>query len=107
MMHPMAIPITEQWEGSICTGSLIEANEKVYAFYAVRMTDGSAARLTWASSEEGSILKNRISTLRCASHMSPFPRVIPWCFRMRRASIICWSRRLWYQCKVMGVAWRI
>lgn len=39
--HPLAIPITEPWESSICTGSVI-AHEGVYhAFYATRMPDGS------------------------------------------------------------------
>ena len=52
-LHPMAIPITEQWEGSICTGSLIEKEGIIYAFYAVRMSDGSAARMTWATSKDG------------------------------------------------------
>lgn len=52
-IHPMAIGITEQWEGSICTGSLIQKDGKTYAFYAVRMADGSPARLTWAVSEDG------------------------------------------------------
>lgn len=52
-IHPMAIGITEQWEGSICTGSLIQKEEQIYAFYAVRMSDGSPAKLTWAVSEDG------------------------------------------------------
>ena len=52
-VHPLAIPITEQWEGSICTGSLIRREDRFFAFYAVRMADGSPARLTWAVSEDG------------------------------------------------------
>lgn len=52
-IHPMAVGITEQWEGSICTGSLIQRDDKIYAFYAVRMSDGSPAKLTWAVSEDG------------------------------------------------------
>jgi len=52
-MHPMAIPVTEQWEGSICTGSLIEKDGVIFAFYAVRMSDGSPARMTWATSVDG------------------------------------------------------
>ena len=52
-IHPMAVGITEQWEGSICTGSLIQKDGKTYAFYAVRMSDGSPARLTWAESADG------------------------------------------------------
>lgn len=52
-IHPMAVGITEQWEGSICTGSLIQKEGKTYAFYAVRMSDGSPAQMTWAVSEDG------------------------------------------------------
>lgn len=49
-LHPVALGIDHQWEGSICTGSMIEKDGRVYAFYAVRMSDGSPARLTWAES---------------------------------------------------------
>lgn len=52
-LHPMAVGITEQWEGSICTGSLISKDGLTYAFYAVRMSDGSPARMTWAVSRDG------------------------------------------------------
>lgn len=52
-IHPMAVGITEQWEGSICTGSLIQKDGKTYAFYAVRMSDGSPARMTTATSDDG------------------------------------------------------
>lgn len=51
--HPMAIPITEQWEGSICTGSVYCENGIWHAFYALRMSDGSPARITWSISEDG------------------------------------------------------
>ncbi len=50
--EPMAIGIEEQWEGSICTGSVIEHNGIYYAFYAVRMCDGTPAKLTCAVSED-------------------------------------------------------
>ncbi|MBQ8087540.1 MAG: glycosyl hydrolase [Clostridia bacterium] len=53
VIHPMAVGITEQWEGSICTGSLIQKDGKTWAFYAVRMSDGTPARLTWAVSDDG------------------------------------------------------
>lgn len=52
-LHPIAIGIDEQWEGSICTGSMIECGGLIYAFYAARMSDGTPARLTWAVSEDG------------------------------------------------------
>lgn len=51
--HPMAIEITHDWEGSICTGSVLKANDKYYAFYAARMMDETSAQLSWAVSEDG------------------------------------------------------
>lgn len=51
--HPMAVAITQEWEGSICTGSVIKENGIYYAFYAVRAVDGSPARLTYAVSKDG------------------------------------------------------
>ncbi len=50
--HPMAVAVTEPWEGSICTGSIVRAGDKFYAWYAVRMSDGSPARMTCAVSED-------------------------------------------------------
>lgn len=51
--HPMAVPITHQWEGSICTGSVIKAGDLYYAFYAVRMSDRTSAKVSWAVSRDG------------------------------------------------------
>lgn len=50
--HPVAVEITHQWEGSICTGSVIKKDNVYYAFYAVRMMDGSSAKVSWATSED-------------------------------------------------------
>ena len=50
--HPVAVEITHQWEGSLCTGSVIKKDGRYYAFYAVRMVDGSSARVSWAESED-------------------------------------------------------
>lgn len=50
--HPIAIAIDEQYEGSICTGSVVCHNGVFFAYYAVRMSDGSPARITWATSED-------------------------------------------------------
>ncbi len=52
-IHPMAIAIDSQWEGSICTGSVFSDKGIHYAFYAVRMSDGSAAKLSCATSTDG------------------------------------------------------
>ncbi|MBR4234605.1 MAG: hypothetical protein IKR85_00900 [Clostridia bacterium] len=50
--YPIAVLLTQQWEGSICTGSVIRSGGKWYAWYAVRMADRSAARLTCAVSDD-------------------------------------------------------
>ena len=52
-VHPLAIAIDSQWEGSICTSSVFTDKGIHYAFYAVRMSDGSAAKLSWATSNDG------------------------------------------------------
>jgi beta-fructofuranosidase len=51
--HPLAIGITDQAEGSICTGSTFASDGTFYGFYAVRTSDGSPARLTAAQSKDG------------------------------------------------------
>lgn len=51
--HPMAVPISRQDEGSICTGSVFFSSDEYHAFYAVRTADGSPARLTSARSKDG------------------------------------------------------
>ena len=52
-IHPMAVPITDAAEGSICTGSWIEARGKQYLFYTVRTVDGSPASIRRSVSEDG------------------------------------------------------
>ena len=51
--YPLAVPITDPCEGSICTGSVIRCGGRLLAFYSVRMSDRSAARLSWAFSDDG------------------------------------------------------
>lgn len=50
--HPLAIPITEAFEGSICTGSVIFHQGKYYGFYATRWRDWTQ-HLSLAVSEDG------------------------------------------------------
>ncbi len=50
--HPLALPITEEWEGSICTGSVFHHKGTFYAFYATRMPDW-AQHLGLATSADG------------------------------------------------------
>lgn len=66
--HPMAVAVTESWEGSICTGSIVRAGDKFYAWYAVRMSDGSPARMTCAVSDDNAhfVKSGRYFTLPAA-----------------------------------------
>jgi hypothetical protein len=50
--HPLAIPITEPWEGSICTGSAFVHAGTYYGFYATR-TRGKKQHLSLAVSGDG------------------------------------------------------
>ncbi len=50
--HPLAIAITEPWEGSICTGSTRYYDGVFYAFYATRRLDRTQ-HLSLATSRDG------------------------------------------------------
>ncbi|MEZ4668119.1 MAG: hypothetical protein R3E39_09400 [Anaerolineae bacterium] len=50
--HPLAIPITHDWEGSICTGSTFFHEGTYYGFYATRMRDRTQ-HLSVATSTDG------------------------------------------------------
>lgn len=52
--HPMAVEITDPMEGSICTGSVLHAEDGYRAWYTVRMSDGSPARISCAVSQNNS-----------------------------------------------------
>ena len=51
--HEMAVGIDDPLEGSICTGSVIHADNKFRAWYTVRMSDGSPARVSQSVSDDG------------------------------------------------------
>ena len=53
--YPIVIGIDEEWEKSICTGSVAYANKKFYAFYATRLigSEGKAEQLSYAISSDG------------------------------------------------------
>ncbi len=53
--HPVAVGIDEDWEKSICTGSVIADGNKFYAFYSTRVQDdkGTHEQLSYAMSEDG------------------------------------------------------
>ncbi len=53
LVHPMAVPITEPWEGSICTGSWIRKGEKEYLYYTVRRGRGKSALISRSVSNDG------------------------------------------------------
>ena len=52
--HPIAIGIDEEWEKSICTGSVVFHDNRFYAFYATRMLDSGnvCERLSYAMSPD-------------------------------------------------------
>ncbi|HIO49839.1 TPA: glycosyl hydrolase, partial [Candidatus Poribacteria bacterium] len=50
--HPLAIPITHDWEGSICTGSVFHHQGTYYGYYATRMPDRKQ-HLSLATSTDG------------------------------------------------------
>ncbi|MBQ1956033.1 MAG: hypothetical protein II350_09905 [Clostridia bacterium] len=52
-VHPMAVPITESWEGSICTGSWIANNGKEYLYYTVRRGKDLPAPICRSVSTDG------------------------------------------------------
>ena len=52
-VHPMAVPITEPWEASICTGSRIRHGQTEQLYYTVRTTDASPAPICRSISEDG------------------------------------------------------
>ena len=52
-IHPMAVPITDPSEGSICTGSWIKNGEKEYLYYTVRMGREIAAPIRRSVSYDG------------------------------------------------------
>ncbi len=53
--YPIVLGIDEDWEKSICTGSVVFANNKYYAFYATRLVnDGKVnEQLSYAISDDG------------------------------------------------------
>ena len=52
-IHPMAVEITEPYEGSICTGSWVKKDNTDYLFYTVRMADHSSAPIRRSISKDG------------------------------------------------------
>lgn len=52
-VHPMAVPVSEPYEGSICTGSWIENNGIEYLYYTVRMGRGIPAPIRRSVSTDG------------------------------------------------------
>lgn len=52
-IHPMAVPITDPDEGSICTGSWIRENGREYLYYTVRRGRGLPAPICRCVSDDG------------------------------------------------------
>lgn len=53
--YPVALGIDEEWEKSICTGSVIAYEDKIYAFYSTRVKEGDKVheQLSYAISKDG------------------------------------------------------
>ncbi|HEY8916182.1 MAG TPA: family 43 glycosylhydrolase [Chitinophaga sp.] len=54
--YPVVLGIDEDWEKSICTGSVVYYNKKFYAFYATRLIDAEGhvnEQLSYAISDDG------------------------------------------------------
>jgi len=51
--HPIAVPLTEENEGSMCTGSVFFHDGTYYAFYAVRTVDRTASPICASTSADG------------------------------------------------------
>lgn len=64
--HPLAVPISHEWEGSVCTGSTFYHNGVFYAFYAVRMHNGAPGQISVSTSVDGVHFtkKGTLATLR-------------------------------------------
>ena len=79
--HPLAIPITDEAEGSICTGSTFFHDGTYYGFYAVRTNDGSPAQLCAATSDDGIHFVKRPPIATLKAPYSPGPGRDPVVFR--------------------------
>lgn len=54
--HPISLGIDEEWEKSICTGSVVFANNRFYAYYATRLINNEGKvneKLSYAISNDG------------------------------------------------------
>lgn len=52
-VHPMAVPITDPMEGSICTGSWMRHGDTHYLYYTIRRGDGIPATIARSVSHDG------------------------------------------------------
>jgi beta-fructofuranosidase len=80
--YPLAIGITEPWEGSICTGSAFATQDAVYGFYATRHRDHKQY-LDLAMSHDGIHFVKRTPTPLASpeAHTSPYHYRDPFVFR--------------------------
>ena len=58
--HPLAIAITDEGEGSLCTGSVVYWAGIFYAFYTVRAIDDGSAPIMAATSTDGISFQKRL-----------------------------------------------
>ncbi len=79
--HPLALPLDREWEGSICTGSVLFHEGVYYAFYATRRRDWKQ-HLNMATSPDGISYTKANGTLASPpSGYSPYHFRDPMAFR--------------------------
>jgi len=85
--HPMAIPITEDWEGSICTGSTFFHEGTYYGFYATR-TRERKQHLSLAVSGDGVSFQKTVPNLASPPEgYSPYHYRDPFAFREEKTGL--------------------
>ena len=96
--HPLAIAITEDFEGSICTGSVFFHAGTYYGFYAIRMRDWKQ-HLCLATSLDGVHFEKRLPNPFASppAGYSPLHYRDPFVFWNEDDGLfhLSWPRRSW------------
>jgi len=79
--HPLAIGLTRESEGSICTGSVVFYGGTYHALYSVRMADGTAAPFCKATSQDCIHFTKHPAFAQLSSPCRPEPARDPFVFR--------------------------
>lgn len=79
--HPLALGITEPWEGSICTGSTFYHAGLYYAFYAVRLRDRTQQLMVATSRDSIHFEKSPTPLMKPPAGYSPYHFRDPFVFQ--------------------------